>query len=191
MRNKNVQISKEDDIEVVITNGHDTNHPLTVTLGVFRLVCSNGLVVGRNFMDPIRIRHVGNEFYKEVAHAYDKVLAKSEDLAGVLSNMKSAEVPEKKVESFARESFELRMEKLPTPEQIKQILTPRRKEDESEDLWTVYNVVQENVIRGNFTYKVKKTDSLYSDYRAKPVMSPQKLIRINSGMWDYAAAMVA
>jgi hypothetical protein len=45
--------------ELVIVNSYDGSSSLKIMLGVYRLVCSNGLVIGST-VNQTRIRHVGD-----------------------------------------------------------------------------------------------------------------------------------
>src|ERR1700731_5292278 len=47
-------------LEVVLINSHDGSSQYSLQAGVFRLVCSNGMVVADSLLDAIKIRHTGN-----------------------------------------------------------------------------------------------------------------------------------
>ena len=46
--------------ELVLVNAHDGTSAYRLMAGVFRLVCSNGLIVAQSVLDDIRIPHTGN-----------------------------------------------------------------------------------------------------------------------------------
>jgi hypothetical protein len=54
--------------------------------------------------------------------------------------------------------LELKYDGKPAPITPEQIINPRRVLDRGQDLWTTFNVVQENVIRGGFVAERKKED---------------------------------
>jgi len=57
--NVEMEIEPEDTVnpELHLFNSYDTSWPFTVLLGAFRLVCSNGLVIGKKFLH-FRKRHI-------------------------------------------------------------------------------------------------------------------------------------
>jgi Domain of unknown function (DUF932)/Protein-tyrosine phosphatase len=77
-----VEIAKGDYVnpEIHLYNSYDRSWPFFVTVGAFRLVCSNGLVIGQRYLQ-IRKRHVYNfrklELEKQVAGALRKFNAET------------------------------------------------------------------------------------------------------------------
>jgi hypothetical protein len=57
------------------------------------------------------------------------------------------------------------------------LLAPRRGEDQGRDIWTTYNVLQENCVRGGF--KLNKRTS-------RELRNIDALDRVNTGLWDLA-----
>lgn len=68
-----------------------------------------------------------------------------------------------------------------------QLLTCRRGEDLRGDLWSVFNRIQENVLRGGLSRR-SPTGRLVRSWR---ITSIREDVRLNSGLWDLAEAMVA
>ena len=46
-------------MRLIVKNSYDGSHKLQIVFGAFRLVCSNGMVIGRKFLS-INRRHIGN-----------------------------------------------------------------------------------------------------------------------------------
>jgi len=59
-----------------------------------------------------------------------------------------------------------------------EFLTRRRDADRKPDLWTVFNVVQENILKGGVQGKVRET---------KPITQVVEIERINNGLWQLTA----
>ena len=72
-----IEIAKNDVVnpELQLFNSYDTTWPLTVLLGAFRIVCTNGLVVGKKFLH-LRKRHVYDfdriKLHKQVSTALQR-----------------------------------------------------------------------------------------------------------------------
>ena len=64
---------------------------------------------------------------------------------------------------------------------------PRRSEDVGNDLWRTLNVVQENVLRGGIPRRSASNRLI----RTRAITAIREDIRINSGLWDLALALVA
>ena len=72
-----------------------------------------------------------------------------------MNRMQATELGQKQAVAFAKKALTTRF---PEDElkrikiDIKDILTPVRKEDNGNDLWSIFNVVQEKIIDGDFEY---------------------------------------
>ena len=58
-RNPALKLNSGDFLEIVVLNSHDGTSSFQLSLGIYRLVCSNGLVVGKNIIQPVFIRTWG------------------------------------------------------------------------------------------------------------------------------------
>ena len=67
---------------------------------------------------------------------------------------------------------------------VEDILRPRRQQDMGNDVWTVYNVVQENIIKGGFT-------NSNTGRKARAVKHIDKTISYNQELWDLAHGYAA
>ncbi len=69
------------------------------------------------------------------------------------------------------------------PVQPDQLLSERRYDDKGHDLWTTFNVVQENVMRGGLK-GVKQTDDCRSRRTTtRPVKTIDRNIKLNQALW--------
>ena len=85
--------------------------------------------------------------------------------------------------SFARSASEIRNPNLSKSltAGIEDILSVSRAEDEGNDLWKVYNRIQENLINGNYEIKTKK-----GSRKGSSIKSIDNGIKINEGLWNLA-----
>ena len=147
----------EDQLEILIKNSYDGRSKLNVSLGIYRFVCSNGLVVGETF-ESITQKHIGKNIEVELENKYEKLVAQASKLSDMVKKMKETtiKVPLRLVESIAVETIgeKKSMYQVDTGA----ILKPLREEDEGKDLWSIMNIVQEKVINGGITYKTSETD---------------------------------
>ena len=138
-------------------NSHDRTKRLTFGIGYFRFVCSNGLMVASGPAESIRIKHRFNDDkLMEILEQVSNMSAKFPSIDQTINNFKSRVLSEDEQQSFAeyairgRFNYRPRMPKRYTDmnDTVNRLLRSRRKEDEGDNVWQVYNRVQENIIRG-------------------------------------------
>ena len=145
---------------IIMTNSHDGMQAFKFSVGIFRLVCSNGLVVADEQFSDFKIKHKGYTF----AELRDVVTTAVKDLPNkveVLNEMKSRILTQEEKNKLAldamlvRAGIEIGSKKAKKfvydEETIEDILEPKRDEDKGDDLWRVFNVVQEKITQGEFS----------------------------------------
>ena len=143
--------------ELILTNSHNGKNSFSFKLGIYRIVCSNGLVIPVEEFANITIKHVG-----QMASQIKQVIEESTKTFPVIyrdiDKMKNRELTEREIRGFAKTASELRNPNLSKSLTVglDQILEELRPQDSGNDLWKVYNRVQENLINGNYEIKTKK-----------------------------------
>ena len=147
----------EDQLEILIKNSYDGRSKLNVSLGIYRFVCSNGLVVGETF-DSISQKHIGKNIEMELENKYEKLVAQADRLSTVVEKMKKStiKIPLKLVETIALETIGDRKDLHSVDTEA--LLKPLREEDEGKDMWSIMNVVQEKAINGGISFKIETKD---------------------------------
>ena len=157
-RNNDVVINGEDGDtvfpQVLLTNSHDGKNAFTFTAGLFRMVCENGLVISTSTFEDVKMRHMGYSF-EELQVKIKEMVEKLPLTVESMNKMKETELGQKQAVDFAKKALNTRF----TDKELKRIkinfdelLTPVRVEDQGKDLWSVFNVVQEKIISGDFEY---------------------------------------
>jgi hypothetical protein len=140
-----------------IFNAHNRSKRFMMALGYFRFACSNGLLVATGPADQIRTKHRFSdgrlesimEQITQLSDRFPKVLE-------IIEGFKSRQLTESEQRSFAEFAIKgryLYRQSLPKSfgdidKMSNLLLTPRRKEDEDNTTWEVYNRVQENIVKG-------------------------------------------
>jgi hypothetical protein len=173
-------LSNQDEaIEIVLTNSHNRTSSFIIQAGVFRFICANGLVVANNLFEKISIRHIGFK-ESEVKRAIKRIVASIDKINERINFYKQIELSKDEQLSLARASKIIRFKAYQQID-IRDLLKPHRKEDEDNDLWRVFNRIQENVIRGGVRGKNILTNR---NFTSKPVKSIDSLISINEKLFD-------
>ena len=189
IRFRNGELPKVGDtlVEAIVRNSHNGTSAFSLGAGLFRLVCSNGLTVPTAVAEKFTMRH--NTFQlddvKQLADYFSKKLPVIEQSVG---RMMSRELTTDEKINFVRESAKIRFsaEKTLNDLEILGLLTPNRKEDEGDDLWKVFNVVQEKMVRGGVQVsnqrgkitKMRKIDNIIAQNT------------INTKLWTLAEEMI-
>lgn len=145
--------------EIVLINANDGTSAYHMLPGVFRLVCLNGLMVGDTY-DEVKVRHTGDAVGEVIEGAY-RVLGEAPRVASQIETFRSVALNRDEQQVFAEAAHMLRFPDHHAAEEAsrretaitaEQLLRPRRMEDQrASDLWTTYNIAQENVIRGGLS----------------------------------------
>lgn len=133
--------------EIILINSHDGTSSYQMLAGCFRFVCSNGLVCGTTIED-VRIKHTGRVVEDVIQSAF-RILGGFDAVDAQRDAFQGLQLTSGEQAAFADAALALRFADKPqSPVTVDQVLTPRRYEDRGSDLWSTFNVVQENVIQG-------------------------------------------
>lgn len=177
---------KDSVLEIVFLNSHDGTSAYQLRVGIFRVVCTNGLIVSRGAFPAYYVSHRGN-IVDEVIIGALKIAERFEGLAAQVERMEHRRVMKDEQLLFAERALALRFDDpVPCGLEPAQLLTCRRVEDIGDDLWKVTNRVQENLLRGGLS----RRSATGRMTRTRRITSIREDIRINSALWDLATAMV-
>lgn len=164
--------------EIVIKNSYDGSCPLICELGIFRLVCTNGLVIKSKDLGGIKIRHTGTpwqaayDIVKGLASNLPKMMAVQQQLATTI-------LDEVKIIEFAKRAARIRWENIAEDADVVEFIEAKRPEDEGVSLWKVFNVVQEKLLQGGVKLEgMKRT--------GKKVRNASEDLRINQELFELA-----
>jgi len=174
--------------QILLTNSNDGKNAFTFTAGLFRLVCENGLVVSTHEFENVRIRHMGYTF-EELQERVRDMVEQLPLTVESMNKMKAIQLSEEQAKELAKKALTTRFEE----EQVEamnidldSLLEPTRPEDKGNDLWSVFNVIQEKILDGSFTYmsgaKVRK---------ARKVKNFKQDLEINQKLFAMAAEFIA
>lgn len=178
--------------EIILINSHDGASSYQMLAGVFRFVCCNGLVVG-DVVEDIRIPHKGN-IQGEVIEGAFRVLDQFEAVDEHTKAMKELQLQPPEEIAFATAALALRFGEgrveetgghRPAPVTAEQLIEARRPEDVGHSLWTTFQRVQENVIRGGQPGRTAQGRRQHT----RPVGSIDRGVSLNRALWMLAEEM--
>jgi len=180
---------------IIMTNSHDGMQAFKFSVGIFRLVCSNGLVVADEQFSDFKIKHKGYSF-EELRGVVNEAVADLPNKVEVLNDMKQRILSSQEKNKLALDAMLIRAGIEPGSEKAKKfnyddetiidILDPKRDEDKGDDLWRVFNVIQEKITQGDFHAaltgaKVRKV---------RKIKSFEKDLKVNKELFKLATALV-
>jgi len=174
--------------QILLTNSNDGKNAFTFTAGLFRMVCENGLVVSTQEFENVKMRHMGytfEELQKQIRAMVEQLPLTVESM----NKMKQIQLDEEQAKALAKKALTTRF----TEDQVEamdfnldELLEPTRDEDKGNDLWSVFNVIQEKILDGDFTYmsgaKIRK---------ARKVKNFKQDLEINQKLFAMAAEFIA
>lgn len=176
-QNPDIKISSKDGDDafprIILTNSHDGMQAFKFSVGIFRLVCSNGLVVADEQFSDFKIKHKGYTF-TELRNVISQAVTDLPNRVEVLNSMKNRILTQEEKNQLALDALLVRtgVKTLQYDEEtIMDILQPKRPMDKGDDLWRVFNVIQEKITQGDFhaaltgakVRKVRKIKSFEKD----------------------------
>ncbi|MFM0232166.1 MULTISPECIES: DUF932 domain-containing protein [Paraburkholderia] len=181
------QINGDEANEIVLLNSHDGTSSYQMLAGMLRFVCQNGIVAGDNVAD-IRVPHKGNIVQSVINGAFD-VLDGFDLIHEQKDGMRDVTLDHGEQHAFARSALALRCDptdaEIPAPITESQLLAPRRFEDRHDDLWTVFNRVQENLTKGGLHGRSRTGRSVST----RPITGIDQNVKLNRALWMLAEAM--
>ena len=182
-----MQEGKTEYPELLLTNSHDGTTSFKLDVGIFRLVCSNGMVVKSQDFGSMKVRHYGYDF-ETIKGAVNELVEKIPDYLKQVEDMKAKELEREQMMEFARKAAMLRFSNV-TEDAIEKVvdlddfLESTRKEDDGNGLWEVFNRIQEKVVNGKFNYSFSKKDR-----KARPVKGFKQQVKLNQDLWEIASS---
>jgi len=182
-RNENISMDpdeREGDVfpEMLLINSHDGLSTYQLRAGLFRIVCSNGMVVSDNDFGVIRIRHQAfdpNDVY-EASEAFCENIA---NLNTKVNNWREIRLSTPSQRLFAIKAARLRFDN-PDDFTSENVGMAHRDEDRGNSLWATFNRCQENLLNGGWL-------NMETRRRVRKLTAIQKNVNINADLWDLAS----
>ena len=182
-----MQEGKTEYPELLLTNSHDGTTAFKLDVGIFRLVCSNGMVIKSQDFGSMKVRHYGYDF-ETIKGAVNTLVEQIPDYLKQVEDMKQQKLEREQQLEFARQAAMLRFtntteEAIEKIVDMEDILASTRKEDDGDGLWEVFNRIQEKVVNGKFNYALGKKER-----KARPVKGFKSQVKLNQGLWELASS---
>jgi hypothetical protein len=168
--------------EVVLINSHNGGSSYQLMAGIFRLICTNGMIVADSMIGSVRVIHTGSAAEEVVAGSVE-LMNRMPRVTNAIGRWRKQNLLPAHQEVFAEAAHAIRFAdpdgKVSTDNvKPRELLTARRTDDEANDLWTVFNRVQENVIKGGVGRRA-----------TRQITSIDRDVRLNRALWTLGEKM--
>lgn len=172
---------------ISLVNSHDGSSAYKLLAGILRLACSNGLLVSESEFDSISVPHIGDVRDRVIEGSF-RVISESAAAGERAAAWRSLELAPAERQAFARAALAVRFEDQDVaPVTVDQALTVRRSDDRGTDLWSTFNVLQENLVRGGQRYRGANGRRMST----RAVTGIDGSNTLNRSLWRLAAEMAA
>ena len=176
--------------ELVLVNSHDRSSAYQLHAGVFRFVCSNGMILADAVFARISIMHLNFDPAKVIEASYN-VVREMPRIADLLEGYKAKTLSTTERRAFGEAALLLKYDSLEkAPIDAERLLAHRRSEDAAPTLYNALNVVQENMLEGGQRdYRRRRPDSRRFFGKTRAVKGLDENVRLNKSLWHLAEAL--
>jgi len=181
-------------VELILKNAHDRSSAFVLHAGIFRMACANGIVIADSTFSKLSVRH-GKNIVKDIIGGSHEIIRDVPMICDHVEGMQETELTGEERAIFARTAYSFAHgqpdEKNLTSDAsiVNQMLHPKRHTDGGKDLWTTFNVIQENIIRGGVRTAKINAKGRVARSTKRAVKSIDKNIKLNKALWEMATQM--
>jgi hypothetical protein len=173
--------------EICLINAHDGTSAYQLLAGLYRPLCTNGLLCHMGDFAVIRIAHRSTVIADVVAGAL-QITAQFEQIGTQVTAMAARILTDDEQVAFAHTAFDIRYAKIDArpafaPEKM---LEARRAADAAPTLWHTFNRCQESALTGGIAYH-SRTQRLIQTRRIRNIRED---VRINTALWQAACRIL-
>lgn len=169
-------------VDLVLFNSHDRGCAFKLIASVWRQICGNGLMVASEFAN-FSHKHIGFK-PDNFVHSAGEIASAAGTIAERVDEMKVIEMTPDERGIFAQAAHNLIYDDPEhAPVQPHQLLDERRYDDKGNDLWTTFNVVQENIMRGGLKGSTRGSNGRRRRTTTRPVKALDRNIKLNQALW--------
>jgi len=173
--------------EILLRNANDGTAAYELMAGLFKIQCLNSLVTQSATLDEIKVRHSGDVQGKVIEGTYTVLDAAQKSLAAP-EQWSQITLNTDQRQAYAAAAHVLRFGDAadsPVAQAIqpRALLAPRRIDDQGNDLWRTFNVVQENAIRGGLHGVRYDEQNRRRRSTTRPVHGIDQDVKLNKALW--------
>jgi hypothetical protein len=176
--------------EALLKNANDGTSAYDLMAGLFRLVCMNGMVVSDGVIETVKVKHLGDVTAKVIEGTY-RVLDQADAALEAPRQWSRVDLSADERLALASAARVLRFDEERSDNSITpdRFLLPRRTQDTGTDLWSTFNVIQENVIRGGLNGFRTDANNRQRRMQTRAINGIDQDVKLNKALWTLATEM--
>jgi hypothetical protein len=178
---------------MLLKNANDGTSIYDLFAGLFRIRCLNSLVALQESISNVKVRHTGKDVVNNVIEGTFTVIEDAKLALAAPQDWSQIKLDRDERLAMAEAARVLRFAdnegNVNTPIEATQLLATRRRDDEQNDLWTNFNVVQENVIRGGLHGVAINANNQRRRMSTRAVNGIDQDVKLNRALWTLANRM--
>lgn len=183
-------LDKPDVGEIVMLNSHGGQSSVQLFGGWFRFLCMNGHIAG-DVAGDVHVHHKGDILPEVIEGAYT-IVDGLKTVGGQVSEWKQLQLTAPEQTLLAEGAATVRFDLKPgeqSPVRPDQLLRARRYGDRENDLWTTFNRVQENAVRGGLLGVTRDANNRVHYRATREVRGIDGNLSLNRALWKLAQGM--
>ena len=183
-------------VEILLKNAHDRSSAFVLHAGIFRMACANGIVIADSTFNKLSVRH-GKNVVGDIIEGSCEVINEVPAICETVEGMQNTDLSGAERAIFAKTAYTFahgeRDENTLTSQEniINQVLRPKRRSDTGTDLWSTFNVIQENIIKGGVRSAKIGANGRVRRSTKRAVGNIDKNIKLNKAIFEMATQMQA
>lgn len=171
--------------ELVLLNSHDGKSSYQFYAGLFRVVCLNGLVVQSSDLGRCRARHSGTNAELAAIEGSFEIVKELPVIAEKVDAFQSIQLTRGEQLAMGAAALQLRWDGDTIPVEPAQVIQARRHEDQKPDLWSTFQRIQENLMRGGLSGR----NALGRSTTTRAVNAVDANTKLNKALWTLTEEM--
>lgn len=180
--------------QLVLLNSHDGSSALNLFWGVIRMACLNGIISG-NAISSFRLIH-SKSITEKLPDAIEYMLNNFNKFTAQIETLQSLKFTESGVNELIKTVYDARLSGVGKVLAVDYSLNSiRRHEDSSLDAYTVFNRIQETLMRGGIQYRAERNrldergnviQTYIVDTKTRKLSSITQQVKLNQLVYDKA-----
>jgi len=180
--------------EMLLKNANDGTSVYDLFAGLFRIACLNSLVAALGSIDSVKVRHTGRNIVDNVIEGTFRVVENAKLALAAPAQWAQVKLDREESLAMAEAARMIRFGdadgNVDSPITAAQLLTARRRDDAQRDnLWTNFNVLQENVIRGGLHGVATDANNRRRNMTTRAIKGIDQDVKLNRALWTLAERM--
>jgi hypothetical protein len=185
--------------QLVLLNSHDCSTSMQLFFGLVRIACLNGIIAG-TAINSMRLVH-SKSITQKLPQAIDYMVNNFDTFTNQVVSLQNKTMTVAAQHEFVKRIYKARLENVNNIESIDFSLPHAlRNADTGMDAYTIFNLVQEKLVRGGISYVYTKhtkndqgniIDSRLVSSTTRKIASVTSQVKLNQLVYDTALELVA